>query len=629
MRAIGKKQAAALALLAVVGLAIVGWVAARQIQSPAEVAANTAPPKPSEITVPVVRRTLSTDVIVRGTVRYGQPLTVDLGTSAVKQGASDMVTRPPLRNARLQMGDVAMAVDGRPVFVLPGSVPMHRDLFPGLVGPDVQEVEIALAQMGFDPGRVDGRFDAATGRAVSNWYLSQGFDPYGPTELQLDQMRAAQTAADTARDARLQALNSVQQARLTPTKAEVTQAHLDAATARDSYDTAVLTLAAARVKLASAEAVANSTPSAEGVAQSEAGRDKAAADADVVDKQRALDAALNAQRLAQLRLNEVPVDALQSEREAAAAAVRDAGADVRFAQAQLNAASAAARAVDATSGAAIRKARQDAAQAARDVRSAREELNRAKFGVQSAKRIASLSALKARVIARPQDTQAMHALVTSAAQEEQRAKAEVARLAAKSGIQLPANEVIFFRSLPLRVDSVTTKVGSIVTGSVMTVTNARLAVDSSLSIQDAGLVRPGNRVVIDAQDLGIKTTGTVTFVANKPGTNKVDPSRVYMEVTPASGPVSLVGASVKLTISVKSTKGAVMAVPVSSLSVSGDGNTRIRLNRGQRSELVNVVPGLAAGGLVEVRPEAKDSLRPGDLVVVGSRGARAASAAGG
>jgi len=86
---------------------------------------------------------------------------------------------------------------------------------------------------------------------------------------------------------------------------------------------------------------------------------------------------------------------------------------------------------------------------------------------------------------------------------------------------------------------------------------------------------------------------------------------------------------VKLTISVKSTKGAVMAVPVSSLSVSGDGNTRIRLNRGQRSELVNVVPGLAAGGLVEVRPEAKDSLRPGDLVVVGSRGARAASAAGG
>jgi hypothetical protein len=163
----------------------------------------------------------------------------------------------------------------------------------------------------------------------------------------------------------------------------------------------------------------------------------------------------------------------------------------------------------------------------------------------------------------------------------------------------------------------------------MTVTNARLAVDSSLSIQDAGLVRAGNRVVIDAQDLGIKTTGTVTFVAGKPGTNKVDPSRVYMEVTPATGPVSLVGASVKLTISVKTSKGAVMAVPVSSLSVAGDGNTRVRVHRAGQTQPVNVVPGLAAGGLVEVRPERTDLLRAGDLVVVGFRGASAAVTPGG
>jgi hypothetical protein len=626
---IGKKQTAALALAAVVGLALVGWVAARQIQSPAEVAANTAPPKPSPITVPVVRRTLSTDVIVRGTVRYGAPVNVALATSAVKAGSSDLVTRPAQRNARLRMGDVAMAVDGRPVFVLPGTVPMHRDLYRGLAGPDVFQLEAALRQMGFDPGAIDGRFDAATGRGVSNWYLSQGFDPFGATDLQLDQMRTAQTAVDTARDARLQALNSVEQAQQTPTNAEIAQARLDAATARDAYDTAVLTLAAARVKLSSATAIANSTPSAEGVAQVELGRDRAAADADVADKQRALNAALNAQRLAQLRFNEIPLDALQSDREAAAAAVRETVDDVRFAQAQLNAAMAAAKAVSATGGAAVGKARKDAAQAARDVRSAREELSRAKLGVTSARKIASLSALRARVIARPQDTNAMHALIASAAQEERRAKAEVARFGAKAGVQVPANEVIFFRTLPLRVDAVTAKLGSIVTGNVMTVTNARLAVDSSLSIQDAGLVRPGNRVVIDAQDLGIKTTGTVTFVASKPGTNKVDPSRVYMEVTPATGPVSLVGASVKLTIAVKSTKGAVMAVPVSSLSVSGDGNTRIRLNRGGRSELVNVIPGLAAGGLVEVRPEAKNAVRPGDLVIVGERTARAASTAGG
>jgi hypothetical protein len=85
---------------------------------------------------------------------------------------------------------------------------------------------------------------------------------------------------------------------------------------------------------------------------------------------------------------------------------------------------------------------------------------------------------------------------------------------------------------------------------------------------------------------------------------------------------------VKLTISVKSSKGAVMAVPVSSLSVAGDGNTRVRVHRAGQTQPINVVPGLAAGGLVEVRPERTELLRPGDLVVVGSRGPSAAAKAG-
>jgi hypothetical protein len=340
-------------------------------------------------------------------------------------------------------------------------------------------------------------------------------------------------------------------------------------------------------------------------------------------------AAVNAERLAQLRFNEVPIDAAQSEREAAAAAVREAADAIRRAQAQLDAAIAAANTVVDTGSAAVRKAHQDADQAKRDVRSASAELDRAKAGVRSARTLTSLSALRARLMTVPQDTEAMHALITSSAEEAHRTSAEVTRLAIKAGVQVPANEVLFFRTLPLRVDAVKAKFGSVVTGRVMTVTNARLAVDSSLSIQDAGLVRPGNRVVIDAQDLGIKTTGTVTSVAGKPGTNKVDPSRVYMAVTPATGPVSLVGASVKLTISVKSSKGAVMAVPVSSLSVAGDGSTRVRVRRAGQTEPVSVVPGLAAGGLVEVRPEGSGVLGPGDLVIVGSRDASATVKGGG
>jgi len=80
----------------------------------------------------------------------------------------------------------------------------------------------------------------------------------------------------------------------------------------------------------------------------------------------------------------------------------------------------------------------------------------------------------------------------------------------------------------------------------------------------------------------------------------------------------LVGTSVKLTISVKSTKGKVLAVPPSALSIGGDGNSRLQVLRGGRTVTVTVVPGLAAEGLVEVKPERGQELRAGDLVIVGS-----------
>ena len=69
---------AAAALIAVVALAAVGWAAAQRIRSPAQIAADTAPPNASVISVPVERRSLATEVIVRGTVRYGAPQVVSL-----------------------------------------------------------------------------------------------------------------------------------------------------------------------------------------------------------------------------------------------------------------------------------------------------------------------------------------------------------------------------------------------------------------------------------------------------------------------------------------------------------------------------------------------------------------------
>jgi len=617
MRSIGHRRVAALAVAALIALAIVGWAAARQIRSPAQVAADTASPQPAPITVPVERRTLSTEVIVRGTVRFGAAQPAVLATSRVKQG-SDIVTRAPRRKAELGTGDVAMAVDGRPVFVLPGALPMSRDLHEGVDGPDVLQLERALARMGFPPGPVDGRYDAGTEAGVSNFYLRQGWAPFGPTDLQLEQLRTAQTAAAQARDAHLQALNSIDQAK-TATPAEVEQARLDAVAARDALDTAELAVPTAEAKLATARTAAANAKSAEALAVANAKRDQAVADADVAAKRAALDGAIDDQQVAQLKVFDVPLDAPPSDRDAAAAAARAAAAAVPRARAELDAATATAAAARTGTSDAQRRARADGAQAARDARVAADDLRRARRGLTTARATATLSAQRVRILSGPADTAAMHAIATAAADEERRTRAEVARLSAEARIQVPANEVLFFPTLPLRVDAVKAKRGSAVSGSVMSVTSSRLVVDSSLSVSDARLVRPGDPVVIEDQDLGIKAGGRVGLVAQTPGTNRVDPSRFYLAVTPGTGVRALVGASVKLTIAVKSTKGLVLAVPANALSVGGDGDSRVQVRRGPRTTLIKVVPGLAAQGLVEIRPAGRAALAPGDLVIVGSR----------
>ena len=176
----------------------------------------------------------------------------------------------------------------------------------------------------------------------------------------------------------------------------------------------------------------------------------------------------------------------------------------------------------------------------------------------------------------------------------------------------------------MRVDSVAAERGSQLSGDVMTVSNTRLAIDSSLSPQEKDLVHVGDRVRIEESDLRIDISGRVSRVADKPGTNaNFDPGRTYFEVTPFDAPAALVGASVKLSIAVQSTAGEVLAVPISALSIGADGRERVQVDRAGRASLVYVRTGLRAQGLVEVSPRQAGELTEGDLVVVGA-GARSA-----
>jgi hypothetical protein len=193
-------------------------------------------------------------------------------------------------------------------------------------------------------------------------------------------------------------------------------------------------------------------------------------------------------------------------------------------------------------------------------------------------------------------------------------------------VVVPANELLFFPALPLRVDDVKALRGDVVTGPVMTVTTARLAVDSSVDVSQAKLVRKGSPVTIESTEFNVVLDGTVTDVATTAGTKGVDPGKVYLEVTPVEGaktdvdPKSLNGSSVKLTIPISSTGKAVLAVPVAAVSIAADGTSRVEVEQdpNKPSRFVTVRTGLAAEGFVEVTP-INGELKVGTQVVVGNR----------
>jgi peptidoglycan hydrolase-like protein with peptidoglycan-binding domain len=174
-----------LVLAVVIIIATGSWIAGSTIQSPAEVAARTAPPTPSPILVPVEERVLASKIVTRGTARFGLPQAVSLAPSGLKAGPG-VITTLPKRNTQLNEGDVLLTASGRPVFVLKGDSPAFRDIVPGTTGNDVRQLEGALARLGFDPGPLDGKYDEQTGAAVASWYASAGWEPFGPTIEQQD-----------------------------------------------------------------------------------------------------------------------------------------------------------------------------------------------------------------------------------------------------------------------------------------------------------------------------------------------------------------------------------------------------------------------------------------------------------
>lgn len=592
-----------IALVGVVLLAVVGWAAAQQIKSPAQIAADTAAPDPSLITAPVTRQTLASEVITRGTVRFGQPTPVSLPTSALKTG-SPIVGSIVNAGAKLRERSVVMTVSGRPMILLEGRTPMHRDLGPGIAGPDVLQLERALVRAGLRPGRVDGRYDGATAAAVAGLYKRLGFSPFGITDAQFERYNTAALAESAAAEKVLQARIALRTQR-GANDADVNQAAIDAAAIQETIGPARASIVAARGRIGDARDLA---ASARRQAGASARRDVVAGQIDLTTKQNALDEAIGARDDAQRVVNELGPDGDPTERAVASTALRAAVAKVTAARRELATARQAAR---IAAGA-------DARKAVRDLALGRSDLRAAQRTLVTLQRKHRLALARVRILRAAGDSGIERETVNAMEAEEGRTRKELARVALGLGVQVPADEVLFVVSTPANVESVTAKRGTPASGDLLTVTNSQLAVDAALSVEDAKLVRVGQRVKISEPDLRVEIGGVVRQVASQNGTNGVDPGKRYVLIHPAAAPSTLVNSSVALKIAVSSTRGSVLTVPTNAVSTGADGDQRVELALGgTRTRFVKVDVGLSAQGFIEITPSAAGELKAGDKVVIG------------
>jgi peptidoglycan hydrolase-like protein with peptidoglycan-binding domain len=551
--------------------AVAGWVASLWIKSPAEMAARAAPPIPSPILVPVEKRVLSSDVVTRGTARFGLPQPISFVPSALKKDAG-LISTLPIPKTQFREGDVMLTASGRPVFILQGKLPAYRDLVPGISGDDVRQLQQGLARLGFYPGPVNGVYNQQTGVAVAKWYRSKGREPFGSTPEQLATVSSLEQAWAEAKKSELSAAAAA--------AAAAPAVETARAAAERNNKTAAAELAA---KMAD-QRIFKVNPKT-GIPL---GVETARATAEYNNKAAA--AELEAQIAARAL---IALDPRQPEtaRKGADAKVAVARAALSRTQLEGNMAVQAAE---------------------RDARLAAEQLKLAEAAVKSVRlegETAVRSAVNALNVAR------FDARMTT--DRTGKVAADLAKARGKLGVQVPVDEIVFIPELPVRVKEVTAHVGDPAKGTVLTVTDNKLAIDSSLPLDAAPLVKPGMPVAIDEEALGVKAKGVVQRVADTPGTHGVDGYHIYFEVRVIeTSTQQLEGISVRLTIPVKSTGGAVTVVPISAVSLASDGKSRVQVKSRDALEYVVVKPGLSAEGYVEVTSSGR-TLAPGELVVIG------------
>ncbi|RXZ86113.1 hypothetical protein ESP50_12065 [Agromyces atrinae] len=184
---------------------------------------------------------------------------------------------------------------------------------------------------------------------------------------------------------------------------------------------------------------------------------------------------------------------------------------------------------------------------------------------------------------------------------------------------LPASEVLYLSALPRRVDEVKVERGTILQAAAMLVSGATLTINASAAESDAKLLEVGAVASFALPD-GTEMAATISSVAPRKAEAGSGSGPRYDVVLAPTDPTpeqveQLRGQNVRVSISIGSTDGAVLAVPLAALTAGPGGESRVEVagDDDEKTRLVEVTTGLAAEGFVEITGD----IREGELVVVG------------
>lgn len=145
--------------------------------SQGESAPAATAPDPATATATVEEGDMVVTETLEGTLRYA-------GGSAITGKSSGTVTWLPPKGSAVRRGQRLYSVDGQPIFLMYGRVPLYRALTVGSEGADVLQLERNLLAMGYaDDLEVDDTYTSYTAEAVRDWQEDRDLSETGEIEL--------------------------------------------------------------------------------------------------------------------------------------------------------------------------------------------------------------------------------------------------------------------------------------------------------------------------------------------------------------------------------------------------------------------------------------------------------------